>query len=47
MPLTAGYWKAIMGRPVTLAMVLKCASAIGGFQGSCRLKVKITPPYLC
>ena len=19
----------------------------GGFQGSCRLKVKITPPYLC
>ena len=20
---------------------------IGGFQGSCRLKVKITPPYLC
>ena len=20
--------------------------AIGGFQGSCRLKIKITPPYL-
>ena len=23
------------------------ANLVGGFQGSCRLKVKITPPYLC